>query len=767
MADRYWIAGSAANWNDTANWSTTSGGSSGASVPGSGDVAIFDANGLGDCRFNASMAGCSISVPTASTYTGNFDFDTDDLDHTVLDVNFQSGTWTWGAGKITCTGNFETSNSCAVASGGASGSVVSLSMTGTTKTMTIRKSDFIKGRLEIAGSITWHNNSSVDQSTQGSLIVVAGGTFTLNQHYRIDSGTWIVENTGTFTGTATYYPSIRNGTLTVNAGGTWSPDSTRFWGAAGTISNAMTIDGDLLQECDITFPSGTTVITGDWTWSYTDTQDNTTNNPDIEVRGDIIASAIPTAYTKGTGTITLSGTANQLIDFQGESVEDIVINKASGTVTLTGNVTTDSLVCTSGGNIDFATYNVTCNGTFDLSHLGGIDFGSGSHYFGGYFDVKTAGTMICGTSSIELAATGQVDCFLASNTNYSANKFYNVTISGSYSNTNQGYVVPRATNSLTITGSFTNNALSNRNVSIDPGGTMTISGTLAGPGIAAAAANNTANTTLNASGGTVTCAAIELAIQSTSTGYIAVTGGDFSQTTFRLETTNGSSDALFRFSDGVTIGGLNAYSSSGGDLHIDNAANNPNLTITGNVSDTAVGKLSWGKGTGTLTLSGTANQSIDFNGEAVEEIDIDKTAGTVTLAGSVTCDFFDITDGTFDINGNNMTSSGNFTQAQDTICQDTLGGGLITVGGNFAINGASGFGCTWNGPDLAVTGTAVAGYVTATNSNASGGTQVTATNSTDGGGNTNWNFGGGGATIPALLEGGMLRGGLHCMSGGL
>lgn len=41
MADRYWVA-AASNWNDTANWSTTSGGSGGASIPGSSDVAIFD-----------------------------------------------------------------------------------------------------------------------------------------------------------------------------------------------------------------------------------------------------------------------------------------------------------------------------------------------------------------------------------------------------------------------------------------------------------------------------------------------------------------------------------------------------------------------------------------------------------------------------------------------------------------------------------------------------------------------------------------------------
>ena len=42
MANRFWVGGSG-NWSDTAHWSTTTGGASGASVPTSADNAIFDA----------------------------------------------------------------------------------------------------------------------------------------------------------------------------------------------------------------------------------------------------------------------------------------------------------------------------------------------------------------------------------------------------------------------------------------------------------------------------------------------------------------------------------------------------------------------------------------------------------------------------------------------------------------------------------------------------------------------------------------------------
>jgi hypothetical protein len=44
MANRYWVQGGDGIFSNTDNWSTTSGGSSGSSVPTTGDTAFFDAN---------------------------------------------------------------------------------------------------------------------------------------------------------------------------------------------------------------------------------------------------------------------------------------------------------------------------------------------------------------------------------------------------------------------------------------------------------------------------------------------------------------------------------------------------------------------------------------------------------------------------------------------------------------------------------------------------------------------------------------------------
>ena len=43
MANRYWV-GNGGNWDDTSHWSTSSGGSGGASVPTQDDDVYFDAN---------------------------------------------------------------------------------------------------------------------------------------------------------------------------------------------------------------------------------------------------------------------------------------------------------------------------------------------------------------------------------------------------------------------------------------------------------------------------------------------------------------------------------------------------------------------------------------------------------------------------------------------------------------------------------------------------------------------------------------------------
>ena len=70
MADRYWVGGTA-TWDasTTSVWSTTSGGSGGASVPTSSDNVYFDQAGTFTVTVGASNVNCAALTVSASTYT--------------------------------------------------------------------------------------------------------------------------------------------------------------------------------------------------------------------------------------------------------------------------------------------------------------------------------------------------------------------------------------------------------------------------------------------------------------------------------------------------------------------------------------------------------------------------------------------------------------------------------------------------------------------------------------------------------------------------
>jgi hypothetical protein len=145
-----------------------------------------------------------------------------------------------------------------------------------------------------------------------------------------------------------------------------------------------------------------------------------------------------------------------------------------------------------------------------------------------------------------------------------------------------------------------------------------------------------------------------------------------------------------------------------------------------------------------------------------------KASGTQTLnSGGATGNFYNLTHsgagtlqlatnnlvasgallnsaGTLDPNAKNITTTGNLTISDGSLVTVAgLAGTTWTVGGNFSASGHAGALLTLNPAStwyLNVAGTAVASYVNAAYSNASGGTLISQTNSTDGGNNTHWNF---------------------------
>jgi hypothetical protein len=71
MPNRYWVAGGSGNWNgtDTNNWSDSSGGASGASVPTTADDVFFDANSSGTVTIASGNTGAKSINCTGFTGT--------------------------------------------------------------------------------------------------------------------------------------------------------------------------------------------------------------------------------------------------------------------------------------------------------------------------------------------------------------------------------------------------------------------------------------------------------------------------------------------------------------------------------------------------------------------------------------------------------------------------------------------------------------------------------------------------------------------------
>lgn len=96
MASRFWVAGGDGNWSSTTNWSATSGGASGASVPGAADTATFNASsGAGTATVDSNV---EIQTLTMTGFTGTLAFGT-----STITLN-STGTIFTGATTYTVTG---------------------------------------------------------------------------------------------------------------------------------------------------------------------------------------------------------------------------------------------------------------------------------------------------------------------------------------------------------------------------------------------------------------------------------------------------------------------------------------------------------------------------------------------------------------------------------------------------------------------------------------------------------------------------------------
>ena len=104
-ADRYWIGNNSnKNWNATANWSTTSGGSGGASVPGVADNVYFTSSNLGELILDVNITVRKFTIN--SGYTSNISQNGKTITIGTGGMILNDGTFTGNTGTIGVSGAF-------------------------------------------------------------------------------------------------------------------------------------------------------------------------------------------------------------------------------------------------------------------------------------------------------------------------------------------------------------------------------------------------------------------------------------------------------------------------------------------------------------------------------------------------------------------------------------------------------------------------------------------------------------------------------------
>ncbi len=137
-------------------------------------------------------------------------------------------------------------------------------------------------------------------------------------------------------------------------------------------------------------------------------------------------------------------------------------------------------------------------------------------------------------------------------------------------------------------------------------------------------------------------------------------------------------DSTLRFSAGTyTFNNLYLHTYNATDLYMD-TFNSPTINIQGDYTELndSTGIVIWG--TGDFTWTGSADQDLGTV-NCLGDVVINKTGGTVTLTNDLCCTSLDIQDGNFDANGYDVTITGDFTFAGDTM---TMGSGVWECGGN-------------------------------------------------------------------------------------
>jgi hypothetical protein len=392
-ADRYWVGGTDSLWNKTANWSTTSGGSGGASVPGATDVVILDSGSTKPCyltqnitvqqvrlasgfaytffqqqhRVTATISGLNIAAGTWQGSTGSIEIQAGGLTQSGGTLNAPDSTWvrgTWNNtggtfnhnnGRVcfrnsnTLSGNSPTFYEAEFYSDGTSGTGVFTLSTDITITQKMITSGtltvtFATGNIYLQGNLDILNAYTTSSNSTGTLHFTGSNNQTINGSNALQAGRLpnvTINKTG--------------GTLTLNnflvVSGTWNYQQGTLNTTNGTVhffnNTAQTISGNAHTLSKATFTNGAYTLNAPLTISELLTIAGSGNQSfssgNLYVEGNINITNSGTNSTIGFATLHLTGTGNQTVTGSTTKaagrLPHVTINKTGGTLTLNNFIT--------------------------------------------------------------------------------------------------------------------------------------------------------------------------------------------------------------------------------------------------------------------------------------------------------------------------------------------------------------------------------------------------------------------------------------------
>lgn len=349
LAQRFWVASTPSNWNNTANWSTTSGGAGGASVPGVSDLVTFNANGLGNCTLDIAPTVAGISM---NGYTGILDINGFNLTTTGTNT-FTTGTINNGGGAAALTLN-------TIATSTFNGTTFGANVNGST------------GRIFFNGSL-FNGTVNVTKTANNTDLSTGNNTF--------QSAVTLTNSSTSQFRLAGTNPDIFNGTLSLVSGNT-GPLEVAYT-SAGTQFN---------QNISITYNS-----TGAITFGANGGTSTLANTRTITVAGFGGAGCGNLSIAR----LTQSGATPQTINLAGNNTATLTLGPASsfaGSVTST----TPSIIFNSS---TFQAVTITKTGTQN-------DASRGGNTFNGIMTVNNqGGDFLMGTNAADAGDTWNANAF--------------------------------------------------------------------------------------------------------------------------------------------------------------------------------------------------------------------------------------------------------------------------------------------------------------------------------------------------------------------